>query len=152
MTRTSYLLMLLALSVVGCTETRHYQVILRNDTAEALTIGLTGGMPDRIWNSPEDLAIGSPQDTDRSWGKVVPAGKLANTPMVKGKFMKGDPAFLRVYGNGDQEHLDFSRLLAISRGSANRLDLRLFPGVNYFIVREEAGVLQGLRLEHPTNR
>lgn len=144
-------MILAAVFLVGCgPSTREYQVLLKNDTPEALTIGLikNGGPPERMWASPEELAIDDPQGTDRVWGVVVPPGKTARTPVVKGKFDEGVVAFLRVYSNGGLPRLEFSRLLAIGRGEPNRLDLRLQPGPNEFLIRDQGGVLNGFRAGH----
>jgi hypothetical protein len=147
-----YVPLLLALFLIGCGPTTvRYQVFLKNETPDALTIGLAknGGAGDPLWESPEEMAIDNP-GTERTWGVIVPPGKTADTPVVKGKFYNGEMAFLRIYGNGELSHLDFSRLLAISRGSPNRLDLRLEPGPNFFLIREEGGMLSGLRIDRPT--
>ncbi|HEY1686241.1 MAG TPA: hypothetical protein VGG19_15855 [Tepidisphaeraceae bacterium] len=137
---------LLSALLVGCTETRTYRVVVKNATPDALTIGLTGAEPDHVWNSPEEIAISNPQANEHGWGQIVPPGKTADTT-VKGKFQSHDPAFCRVYANGPAAHLDFSQLLAISRGAPNRVDLHLFPGLNVFIVRYDHGILDGERMD-----
>ena len=50
------------------------------------------------------------------------------TGAVKGQFLPSTAAQLRVYSGAEK----FSDLLAISRGSPNRLDLDLKPGSNSF--------------------
>jgi hypothetical protein len=146
-----YSLLVLGFFLVGCATTEKFQVVLKNETPDALTIGLAknGGAGDPIWESPEEIAITNP-GAERAWGVTVPPGKTADTPVVEGKFYNGETAFLRIYGNGSSSHLDFSHLLAISRGSPNRLDLRLEPGPNFFLIREEGGMLDGLRIDRPT--
>jgi hypothetical protein len=143
-----YVPLVLGFFLVGCATTEKFRVFLKNDTPDALTIGLAknGGAGDPIWESPEEMAIDNP-GTERTWGVIVPPGKTADTPLVKGKFYNGEMAFLRIYSNGELSHLDFSHLLAISRGSPNRLDLRLEPGANFFLIREDKGVLDGLRVD-----
>jgi hypothetical protein len=144
-----YVLLICAgVMLTGCATTRHYQVILKNQTPEALTIGLAknGGPAERDWVTPEELAIVNPQGADRPWGAVVPPGKTASQS-VTGKFYDGEAAFLRVYSDGNLKRVGFSDLLAISRGAPNRLDLRIEPGRNAFIIRDERGVLQGLPMD-----
>ncbi|HWB54549.1 MAG TPA: hypothetical protein VG722_10165 [Tepidisphaeraceae bacterium] len=138
------LLIFVGMMLVGCTTTYHFQVALKNETPEALTIGLaSNGGSDAKWASPEQLAIMAPESTAQ-WGTVVLPGKTAMR-VVDGKFSDNEAAFLRVYTNGNLKRVDFSNLLAISRGAPNRLDLRLYPGRNLFIIRDNRGVLEPLR-------
>lgn len=140
--------------VVGCgPETKQYKVALKNDTPQPLLIGLakSDGPFEELWASPEELAISDAQGAQRLWGRVVPPGKSASTPIVSGKFYPGDGGWLRIYAGIGKRSVDFSGLLAISRGDPNRLDIRLQPGYNAFIIRDTDGNLTAIRVDHPAN-
>src|SRR5687767_14880518 len=126
----------LLLLLVGCGgKTQTYDVSVSNDTQTPITVWLTkdGGPYEKHWRSPEDLAMESPGGS-RIAGVKIPAGQAAATGPVNGKFYEGAGAILRVYA-GDY---DFSALLAVSRGSPNRADVPLSPGVNRFSVTRDA--------------
>jgi hypothetical protein len=123
---------LAGLLLVGCGGKTHtFDVAVSNETAAPITVWLTktGGAYEKHWRSPEDLAIESPRGS-RIAGVKIPAGQSAATGPVKGKFEPGSVAILRVYA-GDYS---FSDLLAVSRGSPNRADVTLYPGVSRFTV------------------
>jgi hypothetical protein len=129
--------MLLLLGCGGKTQT--YDVSVSNDTPAPITVWLTkdGGPYEKHWRSPEDLAMDSPRGS-RIAGVKIPAGQSATTGRIKGRFEQGGGAILRVYA-GDY---NFSELLAVSRGSPNRADVPLYPGVNRFsITRDAKGVV-----------
>ena len=132
-------LILSILSVVtGCqsAQTRTYDISVRNETGKELTVWLAkdGGPYEAHWASPEEIARERPGGGDAYWGIVIPAGKTGFTGETTGKFDDDSRAYLRVYS--DVKTL--SQLLAVGRGSANRLDLPLQEGKNDFIVSDGA--------------
>jgi hypothetical protein len=135
------LLSVLAAALVGCAETRSYQVAVRNETPEEITVGFAkegGGPYEPQWATPEEIALASPADDGRNWDSVVvPPGKTGVAGPVKGKFEGGAKPFLRVYGAKGA----LNELLSISRGSPRRADVPLVAGRNALIVKEDAGKL-----------
>jgi len=124
------------LLLVGCGgKVRTFDVSVSNDTTQPITVWLTKDGPpqEKTWRSPEDLAIESPAGA-RIAGVTIPPGQSAATGKVKGRFAEGTVAILRVYG-GDYT---FSELLAVSRGSPNRADVPIYPGVSRFSVTRDA--------------
>ena len=123
----------------GCAQTRTYYVAVMNKTDRPLTIGYAkiGGPLEPALASPEEAGVLAPGAKEDIWPSAIAApGKLAESK-VEGKFDSGSELTLRVYSG----KLDLSQVLAVSRGSANRLDLPLAPGINRFTVRSEVGKL-----------
>src|SRR5688500_3931362 len=89
---------LLIVLPVGCSA-RSYDVTVRNDLNQPITVWLTKSGPpaEANWLSPEQMAIGENTGPGRLSGVTIPAGKIAETGKVKGKFPKGTSAILRVY-------------------------------------------------------
>ncbi len=129
-----------AMLSVGCSSTKEYSfnITVRNETAGPVTIWLTkeGPPAESGWRSPEQVAIQSPGTEERINGTLVPPGKTAYTPTIKGTFGPGSSAWLRIY---DGKYLDFSDLLAVSPRSAKRVDQFLYPGVNRLVVKSRNG-------------
>jgi hypothetical protein len=70
---------------------------------------------------------------------MVPPGKVAQTPLMSGHFDKSTHAVLRVY-RGD---LRMAEILAVSRGSPNRVDWILeHTGDNNLRVSDEGGLMK----------
>jgi hypothetical protein len=135
-----FLLLVLMMFAVGCSgPTQTYQVTLRNDLTQPITVWLTKSGPpaEANWLSPEQVAVGEGPPGGRMAGTAVPSGKTAETPKISGKLPAGTSAILRVYVG--QHTLD--ELLAMSRGNSNRLDVPLSPGDSNLIVRERDGKL-----------
>jgi hypothetical protein len=144
--RTLTVLAMLCL-LAGCASTRTYEVSVRNETTDPLTIGLVkeGDPFEREWVSPEDAAIAQQEPSTKMW-VAIPPGKTANTGPVPGRFNSRAAAILRIY----EGNLNLSGILAISRGQPNRLDIRLHPGVNRFTVVQKGTQLEALRSEGST--
>src|SRR5271154_5621264 len=119
--RTVTAIVLLWMSI-GCASTPTFEVSVKNNTTEPLTIGLVkeGDPFERAWVSPEDAAIAQ-QEPDPSMWASIPSGKTADTGLVSGKFNPSAQAILRIY----EGKLTLSGILAISRGQPNRLDIPL---------------------------
>jgi hypothetical protein len=125
---------------------RTYSVVVRNATERPITIGLAkegGGPYEAIWAAPEDIAMEpasrqpDPRAMGRSWGVTVPPGKRGEAGPVKGTFDSGAKATLRVY-SGD---LTGPEILAVSRGSPNRVDVELHEGANAYTIQNRGGKL-----------
>jgi hypothetical protein len=130
---------LLAAIITGCSRTEQFDVTVRNSTQSSLTLALTKDGPpfDPLWASPEDLAIQSPNAEEKHGYVVLPPGKEGDVS-VQGKFDSGTHGFLRVY-RGD---LQVSEMNAIKPDSPNRIDLKLSPGRNVFVIVDAHGRLE----------
>jgi len=118
---------------IGCSETRTYSISVKNETPRPLTLGLVKDAPpynDPNWASPEDLAILHAHSDEQAWGVIVPPGKTGTAGPLDAKFSSDGNAWLRIYSG----QLAVTDLLAISKDSPNRLDIRLKQGENNFIV------------------
>ena len=144
--------MALAVLLMGCAQTRTYQVAVRNETARPITVGFAkedGGPFEPAWATPEEVATESPSYAERNWDSVaVPPGKTGVAGPIQGKFDSTAQAFLRIY----EATGELNDLLAISRGSPRRADVLLAPGRNALIVREEQGRLAVERVKLPPPR
>jgi hypothetical protein len=133
--------------LTGCARTKTFQVAVRNETTEPLTVGFAkeeGGPFEPNWATPEEVAIDSPSYSERNWDSVVvPPGRTGVAGPIQGKFDSAARAFLRIYGATGS----LNDLLAISRGSPRRADVPLAPGRNALVVREEAGKLMVERVQ-----
>jgi hypothetical protein len=143
--------LLVALALIfplGCTATRTYQVSVKNDTSEPITIGLVKeGRPiEPQWVSPEQAAIHELEPSSKMWA-AIPAGKSADTGPVRGEFDRDAEAVFRIY----QGNLKLPDILAISRGQPNRIDILLHPGLNRFTVTDKDGQFRAVRNEGGTN-
>jgi hypothetical protein len=141
-------LLILAALLTGCGTTKTtFDVALKNATSRPLTVGFVKDGPPSgpEWASPESYALWPPSRQPTLWGSIIEPGRTANV-RVTGEFAQGEAAYLRVYAG---EHT-LSELLAISRGTGDRLDLALEPGRdNAFVVTTARGKLTGklMRLE-----
>ncbi len=140
--RASLPLLLLLSIMVGCsTRSESYMVSVKNETNSPLTMGFTKeGEPFQDdFMAPEDIALDRQVKPELySWGNLLPAGKGATTnkPMTA-KLGTDAIAYLRVY----RGHLNMLEILAISRGSASRVDVPLMPGRNDFVIVQRDGKL-----------
>ena len=142
---SSLLLCLVAIALVtcgGCTnaQTRTYQIKVENRSSKPVTVWLTKDGPpwEEGWKSPEDLAIESPKADEPIGGVVVPPGESRVTRDVKGKILPDVDAVLRVYLG----QLTFNELLAVSRGSIDRKEVKLQPGPNIVVVTDFGSSVQ----------
>ncbi len=129
-----------SLLVLGCAGEQSYHVAVRNETEGPLTMGLVkeGGEFEAEWASPEEIAAATRADEQRRWdAATVGPGQSGVAGPVSGRFGGDARAVLRVYaGEGSMNDL-----MAISRGSPDRIDVPLRPGRNAIIVRREGGKL-----------
>ena len=128
----------LAALLIGCGgRSQSYQVILHNESPKSVTVWLTKSGPpsEPGWKAPEDVAIESLGADEPLGGVIIPPGKTGETKKLRGTFPEGTDAILRVYIG----QLAFDDLLAVSRGSPNRIDVVLTPGTNELTVRDRRG-------------
>ena len=138
--------------LAGCAQERTFQVAVRNETTQPITVGFAkeeGGPSEPAWATPEEIAIGTPSYAERSWDSVqVPPGRTGVAGPIKGKFDGNARAFLRVYAaTGKLEDL-----IAISRGSPHRADVLLSPGRNAIVIRVENDRLVAERVQLPPSK
>jgi hypothetical protein len=136
------LFLLLGLFAVGCgpsLEKRVYDVSVHNEANQPITLWLTKNGPayERGWKSPEDQALEMPRNQHGISGVIVDPGKTAFTGPHPGKFAYNTSAYLRVYLG----QLSINEILAISKGSERRADIRLPEGKSDWTV-----YLQGRQL------
>jgi hypothetical protein len=131
---------ILAALLAGCGgKSQSYQVIVHNASPKSLTVWLTkNGPPDEPgWRAPEDVALETLGAKEPLGGVIIPPGKTGETKPVRGTFPEGTDAVLRVYVG----QLAFDDLLAVSKGSPNRIDVVLNPGTNELTVRDRRGAI-----------
>ncbi len=139
--RTASLLSLVLL-VVGCGPAlRTYDVSVKNETAQPLTLALTKDGPpyEEAWASPDDIAAGRVKmSADARMGyATIPVGATRGVKDLPGKFDAGTHALLSVYRGAD---LTIRDMIATKPGP-NRQDVLLKPGPNRYIVRDREGAL-----------
>jgi hypothetical protein len=136
----------------GCspTQTRKFDVTVRNQTPGPLTLSLAKDGPpyEPTWATPEDVAKESPrlrEDWRRTPGgmSALPAGRVADVRGLTGQFESGTHAYLRVYAG----ELNISEMLSKSPGSPDRVDVPLVPGTNEITI-----VLEGTHLKAQINQ
>jgi len=134
------------LLVVGCASTRTetFQLSVKNQTGAPISVWLTKDGPpaEEGWESPEQLAQ-LPSTTTFSFRTIEP-GKVAEAGPLTGKFASGSNAWLRIY----QGLHTFDEILAISRGSHDRLDYFLAPGQHQITITTQDGRLVALEGEN----
>lgn len=141
MRQRCFLLLACVALFTGCAHKQSFQVAVRNETSEPITVGFAkeeGGPFEPAWATPEQVAIDAPTYSERAWDSVVvPPGKTAAAGPLTGKFDSSARASLRIYAGS----AEISDLLAITKGSPHRADVPLVPGRNALIVRDDGGTL-----------
>jgi len=129
---------------LGCAAERTYEVTVRNDTSGPVTIWLykDGGPYEDGWKSPEDLAIESPKANEPIGGRVIAPNVVASAGPIKGQFDSDSNAVLRAYRGAHS----FNELLAISGDSGDRIDTKLEPGNNSFLIKDRDSKLSFYRV------
>lgn len=138
---------LVALSLAcNDTRTRSYSIDIKNDSTRPITVGFVklGPPMERAWMSPEDLAERYPYDMTLSWGTVVPPNRTAFIQDYKGEFLPTTSAELRIYVG----QMSLSDLLAISRASRSRQDVRLEEGKSVYIVSDRGPYIDAVRTNY----
>ena len=122
-----------------------FQVAIRNDTKDPLSVGLIkiGGEVEAGWDGPEHIAMHAPVLADRKWGTLVKPGEVVTLGPQSGTFVEGTHAILRVYA----ANATVDELLGFSRTDSGRLDIMLWPGPSAYTIDRRDG---GLHYEHVT--
>jgi len=139
------------LVLAGCADNRTYQIAVRNETKQPLTVGVTkeGGKYEPQWRTPEEAVVRSYGNDEKAWDSVVvPPGETRSAGPVTGDFSGGAAAFLRVYAG----ELGLSDVLSISRDSPSRVDVPLEPGRNAIIIRDQGGKLDFIKVQVPQEK
>jgi hypothetical protein len=143
------MLVLVLMFVVGCaaTTSQTFDVRVKNDSSKPITVWLTKVGPpfEPKWASPEDIATERPGGSNTYLGVIVPPSKTGETGSVEAILQPDTTTWLRIYSNAEK----FSELLAMSKGNPNRLDIKLEPGVNSFVVTDSPGGIVASRVETP---
>lgn len=119
---------MLGLITTGCASRQTFDVTVTNRLSEPVTVWMTklrpasGDQYERGWMPPEVAAIGSTEGSTQLGGVAIEPGETAHTNLT-GTIASDDVAVLRVYRS-----VDLNSILAINRGSPDRLDLPLNPG------------------------
>jgi hypothetical protein len=125
-------------AAAGCSETRSYELTVRNDLPVPVTVCLTKskGPAEGGWISPEQLALPPQPAADNTPpGFVIPPGRVADRPQVQGEFYSGSGrAYLRVYEGTP----NLNEMIGIGPESPRRSDVLLYPGTNRLTVNLNA--------------
>ncbi len=129
------------LLLVGCAApTYTFQVAVKNETSQPLTLWLTKDGPpsEPAWISPEELSQSTYYDVAPISAVVLNPGDARIAEPTSGKFPAGVHAILRIYDG----NLKFSQILATGRDSMLRIDQTLqHEGLNQFVVHNVDGKL-----------
>jgi hypothetical protein len=125
----------------GCamTESRTYDVTVRNRASTPVTIWLTkDGPPSEYgWLTPEQMTQAKHADEHQLPYVTLRPGESVRTGPRTGAFDRGVSAVLRVYVG--ERTLD--DVLAVNRTSPNRTEVRLHPGESDLTISDNAGTL-----------
>ena len=136
-------LVLLFLAVGCATETRSFNLAVKNDTAQSISMWTVKehGPPEDGWLSPEQIAVipNGPSD-DKLPREIIKPGQAAvNRIPIKGEFDKeSGEAYVRIYEGVPT----LNQMLAMDKGSLNRLDIRIQPGNNSFVIEDDNGIMR----------
>ena len=135
------------LMAVGCASQQSFDVTVTNRLSEPISVWMTKAKPvkgdqyENGWMPPEVLAVGN---TQKLGGVAIEPGATAHAA-VTGKFASDNVAVLRVY-----RAVDLNAILAIDRGSPDRLDIPLNPGkIDIDILRQDGQLIDEL-LQEPS--
>lgn len=134
------LLLCFGFASTGCaTRTETFDVSVRNEGDQDVVAWLTkvGGPEQEGWRSPESIAIHFVVDDEELGGVIIPPGNTGRTGQQKAKLNPDARAVLRVY----RGRMKMAEMLANGTDSPNRADVFLNPGVNRFVVTDEAAEL-----------
>lgn len=137
--RTLALLLPMFLLTACASPKATFQVAVKNDTKEPLSVGLVkvGGEVEAGWDGPEHVAMHAPMLADRKWGTLVKPGQVVTIGPQTGKFVEGTHAVLRVYA----ADATVDDLLGFSRRDSGRLDIMLWPGPSAYAIDRRDGAL-----------
>jgi hypothetical protein len=127
----------LLLAAVGCSSTHNYDVLVTNRLTEPVTVWLTKseGPYGMGWYPPEEYGLGT-LGTKPPNAYLIRPGETGEAK-TSGQFDPGVQAVVRVYR---AQSLD--AMLAMDRGTINRLDLPITPGKSDIDITQADGALQ----------
>jgi len=138
--RTTFVLLLM-LGGLGCSSGKTYmfEVVVVNRTPSTLAAGLVKDGPplEAKWDSPEQIAIGAPQFSEKHWGTPIPPGESRTLGPQKGTLESDTVPFVRVYS----DDLTISELCAINRESGDRVSMPVPSGKVEIVVERQYGRL-----------
>jgi hypothetical protein len=137
-----YLLVLFLLLLPACaqTEKRTFEILVKNETARPLSLGLVKNGPptEEGWIAPHEVAMMAPQLSDRKWGWVLQPGESKTFGPYGGRFAAHVQAILRIYAGTPT----IEEMIAFSKDDPERLDIYLWPGKSAYMIRNVTGRLQ----------
>jgi hypothetical protein len=131
-------ILLLGLFAVGCSGGQTYDVMVTNKLSDPITVWMTkeklvaGNEAEAGWASPEEMAVGTTA-SEHVGGVAIEPGDTGHTTLG-GHIDKDDVAVLRVYRASD-----LNMILTLHRGSPDRIDIPLDPGVTDIDIVKQKG-------------
>ena len=134
------ILLLLLLPACAQYETRSFEIVVKNETAGPISLGLVKNGPpqEQGWIAPHEVAMMAPQLSDRRWGWVVGPGESKTFGPYSGKFAPGTQAMLRIFAGTPT----IDEMVSFSRDDPERLDIYLWPGRSAYVIRNATGKLE----------
>ena len=126
----SFLLLLPACTQI---DKRSFEISVKNETAQPLSLGLVKNGPptEAGWVAPHEVAMMAPQLADRHWGWVLAPGETKTFGPYTGHFESQTHAILRVYAGTPT----IDEMIAFSKDDPQRLDIYLWPGKSAYAIR-----------------
>jgi hypothetical protein len=130
----------LGLLATGCASQQTFDVTVTNRAGDPITVWMTKAQPpphgdyEAGWDPPEVVAVGT-TGSQKLGGVSINPGETGHA-VVKGTISANDVAVLRVY-----RATDLNAILALQRGSPDRLDIPLDPGKTDIDILKENGQL-----------
>ncbi len=133
------------LGCVGSPPATEFTVEIMNISPTPVSAGLlkTREPKEEGWTAPADVAIHSPEYSDRHWGELIRAGETKVLGPKVGHFQPGSAAILRVYGGNPT----IEELMAVGRTDPDRVDVLLAAGRSSYVVTVRNGRLVAVRAE-----
>ena len=131
-------MILMGLMGVGCASRQTFDVTVTNRLGEPISVWMTKAKPqapencEQGWIPPEVLAVGTTQ-SQRLGGVAIEPGETGHT-VLKGTIAADDVAVLRVY-----RAVDLNVILTMTRGSPDRLEIPLDPGITDIDIVKQNG-------------
>jgi len=131
-------MILMGLMGVGCASRQTFDVTVTNRLGEPISVWMTKAKPqapencEQVLFPPEVLAVGTTQ-SQRLGGVAIEPGETGHT-VLKGTIAADDVAVLRVY-----RAVDLNVILTMTRGSPDRLEIPLDPGITDIDIVKQNG-------------
>ncbi|MGA2500236.1 MAG: hypothetical protein ABSH20_21050 [Tepidisphaeraceae bacterium] len=136
----------LASMVLGCVgdpPATQFTVEVMNISPAPVSVGLvkTREPKEEGWTTPADVAIHSPEYSDRHWGELIRPGETKVLGPREGHFQPGSVAVLRVYGGNPT----IDELMAVGLRDPDRVDVLLPAGQSSYVITIRGGRLTAVR-------